>query len=135
MNRRLCCALALLISGCMLPPERAPVRPLAEDSPPLPYAELLTRARLQAASATESFYVDRWGDLEETARGLEQTARFLNKAVEVPESQKKSLPEKAKALQIEAAKLREAAKEKNVEAANTSLQKINLCIRTLRLTD
>ena len=35
----------LLLTGCQLPAERLPLRLLPEDGPPLPYAELLTRAR------------------------------------------------------------------------------------------
>ena len=70
-------ALLLSLSACQLPPERVPLQRLPENGPPLPYAELLTRARAQATVATEAFYVNRWADLEDAAAGLEQTARFL----------------------------------------------------------
>ena len=81
----------VVVVGCQAPPERVPLRPLPEDSLPLPYSELLTRARVQATGATESYYINRWGDLEDYARGLEQTARFLGKATEVPATHKAKL--------------------------------------------
>ena len=56
MSRRLFLPfLLLVITGCQLPEQRTPLRPLPEDSPPLPYAELLTRARQQAGAATNGF--------------------------------------------------------------------------------
>jgi hypothetical protein len=127
------CLLAL--AGCRLPGEHLPVPPLPEDSQPLPYAELLSRARMQAASANESFYIDRWGELDDAAKGLEQTARFLPKATEVPDRLKTSLPKEAEALRQEAVKLREAAKARDVKQSNEVLQRINLKVRELRLLE
>jgi hypothetical protein len=125
----------LLLAGCQLPPERVPLQRLPENGPPLPYAELLTRARAQATVATEAFYVNRWADLEEAAKGLEQTARFLAKAEEVPANKKDNLNEMSRDLAKEALKLKEAANAQNVEAATNSLQRIHLKVRQLRLTD
>jgi hypothetical protein len=122
-----------LLTGCQLPPERMPLKPLPENGPALPYAELLTRARLQATAATEAFYVNRWGDLEDAARGLEQTARFLPKADDVPPKHKETLPVVSTDLGKEATALREAAQAKDVKIANDTLQRINLKIRELRL--
>lgn len=133
MNRAICLGLLLLVAGCQLPPERLPLRPLPEDSPPLPYAELLTRARLQATTATEAFYVNQWEDLESAARGLSQTSRFLGKAVEVPAARKEKLAEASKELSEEADKLREAAKAQDVKLTNDILQRIHLKVRQLRL--
>jgi hypothetical protein len=134
MSRILCAGLIVaLASGCQMPPERLPLRPLPEDGPPLAYSELLTRARFQAAGATEAFYVNRWADLEDFARGLEQTARFLPKAVEVPAGHKDKLPGEATDLEKEAARLREAAKAQNVKEVNEVLQRVNLKVRELRL--
>src|SRR3954452_17462755 len=76
-------ALLLSLSACQVPPERLPPE-LPESIGPRPYAELLTRARSQAKVATEAFYLDRWGDIEDAARGLEQTARYLSSAEEAP---------------------------------------------------
>src|SRR5947199_10490123 len=96
MNRLAYLGLLLLtLAGCQLPPERLPPPPLPDTSGPLPYAELLTRARLQATAATEACYLDRWADLDDMARGLEQTARFLPKATEVPAKHKDRLTAEA----------------------------------------
>ena len=134
MMRALCLGLSLVLAaGCVATGERMPLRPLPEDGPPLPYAELLTRARLQATAATDAFYVDRWTDLEDAARGLEQTARFLARATDVPPKQKDALPVTAGDLGKEAVSLREAARAKEVQKANDSLQRIHLKVRELRL--
>lgn len=132
MNRALCYGVLFLALSCQAPADRVPVRPLAEDTPPLPYAELLTRARLQATAATEAFYVNQWADLEEASKGLAQTAQFLGKAVEVPASRKESLPTDSKELTDEANRLREAAKSKDVKETNVVLQRIHLKVRQLR---
>ncbi len=121
--------------GCQLPPERMPVKALPEDSPPLPYPELLTRARLQVSTATEAFYLDRWPDLVAAARGLEQTARFFPKAIEVPEKRKATLASRATDLGAQATKLREAAEAKDVKQTTEILQQVNLQVRELRPED
>jgi hypothetical protein len=132
---RLLIPLALLCSfpiGCQLPPEHAPPKPLAEDSPPLPFAGLSSRARQQATSATESFYMNAWSELEENARGLEQTARFLPKATEVPATRKDKLSAAASDLEKDAQELRNAAKDKDVNRTNAIMQRINLKVRALQ---
>ncbi|MBV9124613.1 MAG: hypothetical protein JO112_14750 [Planctomycetes bacterium] len=125
----------VLAVGCQLPPERMPLQPLPQDTPPLPYAELLTRARMEASAATEAFYVSRWSDLEDAARGLQQTAQFLNRAIEVPVQHKATLTTEAKDLEVESGKLLEAAKAKEVQQTNDVLQRVNLRVRALRLED
>jgi hypothetical protein len=135
MKRFLLTGLVLLsLSACQLPPERVPLQRLPENGPPLPYAELLTRARAQATVATEAFYVNRWADLEDAAVGLEQTARFLKTAEDVPSTHKDTLPVRSGDLRTEAMKLRAAAQTKNVKDANDALQRIHLTVRELRLT-
>ena len=123
----------LTLVGCTLSAERLPLRLLPDDSPPFPYAELLTRARLQSAAATEAFQVNNWADVEEAARGLEQTARFLTKATDVPAKFKDNLPVLAGDLGKEATKLREAAKEKDAKQTPEALQRVALKVRELRL--
>jgi hypothetical protein len=132
MKRALVSTVLLFAAGCTLPPERLPLKPLPEDGAALPYADVLTRARLQAGAANEAFYVDRWADLEDAARGLEQTARFLAKATEVPPKQKDKLPAEADQLGKDAAQLRESAKAQDVSKTNQLLQRINLKVRELR---
>lgn len=122
-----------LLAGCQLPAERLPLRLLPEDGPPLPYAELLTRARMQATTATEAFYVNKWGDLDESAKGLLQTARFLQKSSDVPAKHKDTLPVMAGDLAKEATQLQEAAKAQEVKKAGEILQRITLKIREMRL--
>lgn len=131
MSRLAFCAL-LGLTGCCLPSERDPLKPLPEESPAFTYADMLTRARTQAAVALEAFYVDNWMDLEVAAQGLEQTARFLPKATETPASAKDTLAQASSALKEEARRLSEAAQSKNVDGANQAIQRITLQIRTLQ---
>jgi hypothetical protein len=130
-----CFTLLIALNSCQLPAERMPIRQLPEDSPPLPYAELLTRARLQSSAATEAFYVNQWADLEEHARGLSQTARFMHKAMEVPEARKKTLVKDGDDLAKAATKLTAAAKAKDEKQTTETLQQINLLVRKLRPED
>lgn len=123
-----------LLAGCVTPAERVPLRPLGENAPPQPYTELLYRARVQASSATEAFYVNGWNDLEEFAKGLEQTAHFLPRATEVPERHKDKIFAEAAALEKEAGQLREAAKAQDAKRVNDVMQRINLKVRELRAT-
>jgi hypothetical protein len=129
----LVCVLALGVAACALPPERTPIRPLPDETVSLPFAELLTRARIQASNATEAFYLNKWEDLEDAARGLEQTARVLPKAIEVPPPQKEKLSTVSTALRKDAVSLREAAKAHNVKDTNEAMQRVNLTVRELRL--
>ncbi len=134
MSRALIVGLFIVfVSGCQTPGERLPLKPLPEDSSPLPYAELLTRARMQASAANDAFYINRWPDVEDAARGLEQTARFLPKATEIPAKRLDKLAAQAGELGKDAKGLREAAKAQNVKQANGALQRINLQVRELRL--
>ncbi len=133
MKRTLCLALVCLAAGCVAPGERTPLKMLPDDSPPLPYAELLTRARAQANAAIDASYVDNWAELEDAALGLEQTAKFLPKAVELPAKQKDVVPVVAGDLGKEAVVLRDAAKAKDVEKTTASLTRIQQTVRKLRV--
>ena len=135
MTRILLCGALLLALGCVAPAERVPLRPLPENGQVLPYAELLTRIRAQASSAHEAFYLDHWSELEDMAKGLEQTSRFLAKAEEVPEKNRKLLKEVTDDLSKSAQKLRESAAAHNVKDTTDALQKIITKVRDLRLTD
>lgn len=133
MKRALCLVLVCLAAGCVAPGERTPLKMLPDDSPPLPYAELLTRARAQATAALDASYVDNWSELEDAAKGLEQTAKFLPKAIEVPAKQKDTVPVVAGDLGKEAVILHEAARAKDVEKTTASLTRIQQTVRKLRL--
>jgi hypothetical protein len=132
MRRTLAAVFLLTAFGCALPPERLPVMPLPEDGQPLPYADVVQRARLQAAAANDAFYNDRWSELEESASGLEKIARFLPKANEVPAKFQGKLDDLSTALIKEAGALRVGAQTKNVKATNEALQQINLRVREMR---
>ena len=123
----------LAFTGCQLPAERVPLRPLPDDAGPIPYAELLTRARVQAMNAQEMYYLNKWQDLEEAAKGLEQTAKHLPKASEIPANQKDTLPVTAGDLGKESANLREAARAKDFKKIEESMNVIHRTVRELRL--
>jgi hypothetical protein len=129
--------LLLVVVGCQLPEQQPALRPLPEGSAtvPYPYAELLTRARQQATAATNGFHLNDWTALEDAARNLEQTSRFLPKATDVPDKYKDSLPATATDLGKDASSLRDAAtaKEKDVERIKALLTSINNRVREMRL--
>src|SRR5205823_8304304 len=108
----------LAVTGCRLPSERDPLAPLPEGGEAFSYLELLRRARTQASMAVEAFYVDAWTDLDDAARSLEQTARFLPKTTQVPASLKDKLTPEAEQLRLDAQKLGEAARAKNAQGVN-----------------
>jgi hypothetical protein len=126
--------LLIVLCACQGPGERAPLPPLPEKVSALPYAELLTRARWQASQATDAFNVDRWNELEDAAKGLEQTAHYMPKADDVPERLKGMLPASSEELAKQAAGLREAAVARDVKKATEALQRVNLKVRELRLS-
>jgi hypothetical protein len=125
--------LSLTAIACQAPGERTPLPPLPEKVTALPYAELLTRARLQATQANEAFFVDRWPDLEEAAKGLEQTARFLARADDVPAKHRDTLSVASRDLGKDAAALRAAAAARDEKRANVALTRIQSKVRELRL--
>jgi hypothetical protein len=132
MKRTLCLFLCLAV-GCVAPGERTPLKLLPEDSAPLSYAELMLRARAQANSAVDASYVDDWAELDHAARMLEQTAKFLPNALEVPAKHKDTLAVVAGDLGKEAGTLREAAKAKDVDKTNASLTRLQQTVRKLRI--
>ena len=134
MHRVLFSGLMLLaVASCQMPAERVPLRPLPDDAGPIPYAELLTRASVQAMNAQEMYYLNKWQDLEEAAKGLEQTAKHLPKASEIPANQKDTLPVTAGDLGKEAVNLREAAHAKDNKKIEESMNVIHRTVRELRL--
>jgi hypothetical protein len=112
--------------------ERAALAPLPDDAGPMPFGELIGRARLQASAANEAFYVDHWIMLDEAARGIEQSARFLKRAQQVPASRQADLESRCDTLAREAVQLRSAAEKKDVPQINAILQRIHFQIRELR---
>ncbi|NBR05255.1 MAG: hypothetical protein EBT92_05740 [Planctomycetes bacterium] len=124
----------LFTLGCQSVSEKAAsVQPLAENAPVPPYQDLLSRARNQSSVATESFFINNWAELEDAAKGLEQTSRLMSKSGDMPENKKEAILAASSDLNREAAKLKEACRTKNEAEVNTQLQKITLKIRELRI--
>jgi hypothetical protein len=127
----LCCALGIGLTGCRLPPDREPFKPL-QTGAQFSYGELLSRLRGQANAAMDAFFVDAWIELEEAGVGIDETARFLAKTNDPPEHLKTNLVQSCGNLQKEAIRLADAARKKNADAATEALQRISLQIRQLR---
>jgi hypothetical protein len=121
------------LAGCQAPQERVPLPPLNDTT--YRYSDLMERARYQAAGATEAFYRNHWGELEEFAKGLEQTARYLPKAEAVPARRKENLAVLSRDLGTEATLLREAAAKQDVNACNQVMTRVNAKVRELRPED
>lgn len=126
--------LIVVLAGCRLT-EREGQNPLPENAAPLAYAEMVNRARGQAFSALDAFYIDAWLDLEQSAQRLEQTARLLPKTTHIPEAFKTKIEPEAEQLRQDAGKLLEAARAKNATQVNEALRRINLRVRQLRPAD
>ncbi len=83
-------------------------------------------------TALEAYYIDHWAEVEDAARGLDQTARFLRRATDVPPGRQGDLSPRADTLADAARQLREAAKNKAGDQVNAVLQRINAQVRELR---
>src|SRR5262245_15513681 len=59
--------LIVVLAGCRLT-EREGAIPLPDNAPPLTYTEMVNRARGQATSALDAYYVDSWLELEQAAQ-------------------------------------------------------------------
>src|SRR5262245_60588474 len=120
-------AFSLLLAGCLATPEpNRPLQPLPTDGAPLPFKDVVARARGIATSATEAFYVDQWTEVEKAATNLEDTAQYLPRSADVPAAHKVSLEVRSQTLVKEAQTLKAAAKAKDVNKTTESMQKINL---------
>ncbi len=131
MLRASCCLLIVAMLGCRAA-EREGLNPLPDNAAPLSYEEMVNRARGQASSALDAYYIDAWLDLEQAAQRLEQSARLLPKSTHIPEAFKSKVEPEADLLRQDAAKLVDAAKAKNATAANDAMQRITQRIRQLR---
>lgn len=131
--RRLIVLTFVLMVGCQAPPQTRPAVPIMpEDTAPQTFADLAARARQQAMTALEAYYVDHWAEVEDAARGLEQTARFLAKATAVPQDRKVDLGKRSETLADAARQLRDAARDHVSDRVNTILQQVNSQVRELR---
>jgi hypothetical protein len=131
MTRVVLVTLLLPVCSCQAP-EKVPIAPLPENGANIPFADILQRARLQAGAATEAFYINQWADLETAAIGIEQAARLLPRATEVPLRHQDRLADISTDLAKDAQQLLQAAKGQDVKLTNETLQRINLKVRELR---
>lgn len=135
MGRTCACLLllSLFATGCQVVPESPRnLQPLPADGALLTYRDVIYRARSQATLATESFYIDRWQDVDKAAASLEDTARYLPRALEIPAAQKSSLEARSQSLIKEAQALREAVKGRDEKKTTEVMKRINLLVRELR---
>jgi hypothetical protein len=130
-------ALLLAAAACQVGPDQraALPPPLPDKVTPQPYGQLLQRARTLASRATEAFFVNEWAELEDAARGLEQTAQYLVKAEDVPTKHRDTLATASADLGKQAKSLREAVGGKDVKKTTEVLGQINAKVREMRLGD
>ena len=121
---------AIATAGCCLP-EKEAIKPLPENVQ-MTFDDLLARVRLQVNAAIEAFYIDDWQQLETAAESIEQSARFLPRSTLQPATVKELLTDTAAMMQQGASSLKTAARTKNVEGANSALQRLTLQVRLLR---
>jgi hypothetical protein len=76
-------------------------------------------------------YKNRWVEVEDAAKGLEQTARVLARAEDVPPRYKENLAVLSGDLGKEATRLKEAARARNAREVDASLQRLNKAVRDL----
>ena len=123
----------MAIGGCQAIQESQNLVPLPENSPPQPYRDLVVRARFQARAANESFYANKWTELEETAKVLGQTAGMVGKATGVPVAREKDIVTVSGQLAQQANTLRSLAAARDEKGVNACMQQINSLVREMRL--
>jgi hypothetical protein len=123
---------ALALVSCRMPADREDLKLLPADRPVPDYSEIYLRTRSQATIALEAFYADQWKELGDAARALEQSATFLPMSGAIPADRAPVVKATAEKLLAESKRLGEAATKKDVTAANETMQRIQLDIRTLR---
>ena len=123
----------LLLSGCQLPPDQAPLTPLPENQRQS-YQDLYRRARRQAEVINAAFYDDQWGTMDDAAKGLQQTARHLARATEIPISLK---DQAARLNELEGVcdRLSKAAIAKDAKTSTVILTELTTLIRKIRPPD
>lgn len=125
--------LYFLCNGCQSP-EKQVLQPLPADAPPMPYADLVERARRQVWAAQEVFYRDNWDELVQAADALQQTAERL---AQVPTDQlpmrcRSSWPKPADEFRAAAAQLRNHARQRDAVQSANAFQKLHLVLKDIR---
>jgi len=144
MKRRMLMGFALAAAlGCQLPADQEAFRPLREHGPRPKFDDMVSRARRQADLALEASYNSNWGDLQDVAKALEQTAQLLPGAPDGPEPGRVEAVRRTSGdLKRDAARLASAArevnrlsgeeKEKKIKEVNDLVTSINKAVRTLK---
>ena len=127
-------SLLLALAACQAGPDK-PLTPLPDKVTGLPYGRLLERSRVQASQANEASYSNNWTTLIEVAQGLEETARFLAKAEDVPAKHKDTLATASNDLGKLAASLKLAAEAKDIKKTDSIMASIQAKVREMRLGD
>src|SRR5262245_18341314 len=145
MRRKLLVGLvAVLLGGCQITQEQDIIRPLRENAPKLSRDELLLPARKQADLALEKSYLDAWGDGEDVAKALEQTARLVPGAPQAPDKKdqiKRLSDDLVRGAQQlvstarEMAKLTTEERQKKQPDANALLLSVGRKVRALRAVE
>ncbi len=120
--------LTAFLVGCQTA-ERISVRPLVDEAAPMAFADVLARARALANQANEQFFLDQWGELEQSARSLEQAGRLLKRSTNVPAVHQPVYVARAEEIEREARQLAAAAQAKDVNGANATLRRLNAGVR------
>ena len=123
--------LVTLMTSCQSMQESQSLIPLPETTPAQPFSDLVTRARSQALAATECFYLNKWQDLEEIAKVMSQTARFMERATGIPAARQQQVLAIAAEIVQESSKLSTLAKSHDETATQQCLQRIQVKVREL----
>src|SRR4051795_5314837 len=96
MKRRLMIAFVFAAAlGCQVPPDQQDTyRPLREHGSRLGFDDPVSRARRPADLALPASYNDNWGDLQDLAKALQQTAELMPNASDAPDLRKADEPRK-----------------------------------------
>jgi hypothetical protein len=137
--------LLLLTAGCVVAPdqdranppaEQVPIKPRVKNGPPQGFAELAKLVFHQVEAADQAYFVNKWPEVEEAAKQIQETAELFSKAPDVPARYKDNLSvEVVRDLKSAAAMLEEAARAKNVKNADEAFQKLQLKVHQLRAVD
>jgi hypothetical protein len=125
-------ALLLALSACQSA-ERAPVEPLPPRDQPVAYEDMVQRAWSLARNADDALYVDNWTKLTVIAVDLQNTAKRLPKATDVPANQKDdALPQRVDALAKASDRLLTHAQEQKVKEATLAIRDIHNAVYALK---
>lgn len=125
----LCC-----LAGCQSP-ERASITPLDANSPPLTFAELMSRGKSQLNAAQEYYFNDDWKDVEVAAVAIKETGNSISqlKIVGATAEQNAKLAQLSKEYMEAADQLKQAGTDKNANKTSQLFQRLSEIFRQLRI--